>query len=80
MAVTVIICDRIYGNRSKLHIVSYEIMEFKDFKALLPAKDCEHANETYKEGRPFRASLALVAAHRSSQQITWKNWLVGCAR
>ena len=27
-------CDWIYGNRSKLHIGSYEIINFKDFKAL----------------------------------------------
>jgi len=38
------ICDWIYGNHSKLHIGSYEIISFKDFKA----KDCEHANETQK--------------------------------
>ena len=38
-----------------------------------------HTNETYTNGRPLlylRASLALVAAHRSSRQITWKK-LVG---
>ena len=29
---------------------SYEIINFKDFKA---AKDCEHANETYTDIRPF---------------------------
>ena len=28
-------CDWIYGNHSKLHIGSYEIIDFKDFKALL---------------------------------------------
>ena len=33
--------------RSKLHIGSYEIIDFKDFKALQPAKDYEHVNETY---------------------------------
>jgi len=27
-------CDCIYENRSKLHIGSYEIIDFKDFKAL----------------------------------------------
>ena len=27
------ICDRIYGNRSKSHIGSYEIIDFKDLKA-----------------------------------------------
>jgi len=31
---TPIICDWIYGNRSKSHIGSYEIINFKDFKAL----------------------------------------------
>jgi len=31
----------------------YEIINFKDFKALQPAKDCEHANEAYTEVRPF---------------------------
>jgi len=29
-----LICDWIYGNRSELHIGSYEIINFKDFKAL----------------------------------------------
>ena len=43
----------IYGNRSKSHIGSYEIIDFKDFNTQKPAKDCEHANETYPEGRPF---------------------------
>jgi len=47
------ICDWIYGNRSKSHIGNYEIIDFKDFKALKPARDCEHANETFTEGRPF---------------------------
>ena len=28
------ICDQIYGNCSKLHIGSYEIIDFKDFKTL----------------------------------------------
>ena len=28
------ICDWIYRNRSKSHIGSYEIIDFKDFKAL----------------------------------------------
>ena len=46
-------CDWIYGNRSKLHIKSYEIIGFKDFKALQPAKDCELANETDIKGRPY---------------------------
>ena len=27
-------CDWIYGNHSKSHIGSYEIIDFKDFKAL----------------------------------------------
>jgi len=27
-------CGWIYGNRSKLHIGSYEIIDFKDFNAL----------------------------------------------
>jgi len=49
----VCICDWIYGNRSKSDIGSYEIIDFKDLNALKPAKDCEHANETYPEGRPF---------------------------
>ena len=26
-------CDWIYGNRSKSHIGSYEMIDFKDFKA-----------------------------------------------
>ena len=29
-----IICDWIYGNHSKSHIGSYEIIDFKDFNAL----------------------------------------------
>ena len=45
--------DWIYGNRYKSHIASYKIINFKDFKALQPDKDCEHANETYTKGRPF---------------------------
>jgi len=28
------ICDWIYGNRSKSHIGSYEIIDFKDFKTV----------------------------------------------
>ena len=28
------ICDWIYGNRSKSHIGSYEIIDFKDFNTL----------------------------------------------
>jgi len=48
-----LICGWIYGNCSKWHIESYEIIDFKDFKTLQPAKDCEDMNETYTEGRPF---------------------------
>ena len=40
-------CDWIYGNRSKSHIGSYEIIDFKDFNTLKLAKHCEHVNETY---------------------------------
>jgi len=31
---TTSICDWIYGNRSKLHIGSYDIIDFKDFDTL----------------------------------------------
>jgi len=61
-------CDWIYGNRPKLHIGSYEIIDFKDLK---PAKDCEHAKETYTEIRPFYWFESFpIAAHRSCRQIT----------
>ena len=46
-------CDWIYGNQSKSHIGSYDIIDSKDFNTLQPAKDCEHTNEIYPEGRPF---------------------------
>ena len=38
---------------------SYEIIDFKDFKALSPAKDSEHMNETYTKGRPFHCVWEL---------------------
>ena len=50
MALQMIKCDWIYGNRSKSHIGSYEIIDSKDFNTLQPAK---HTNEIYPEGKPF---------------------------
>jgi len=50
---TTSICDWIYKNCSKLRIGSYEIIDFKDFKVLQLARNCEHANKTYMKGRPF---------------------------
>ena len=64
------------GFRSKLHIESYKIINFKD------VKEPEIVNTLMKLmgtiSLCFRDFLALVAAHKSScKKIRWKIWLVG---
>jgi len=48
------ICDWIYGNRSKSHIGSYEIIDFKDFNTLASYNQQRTVStQTYPEGRLF---------------------------
>ena len=67
-------CDCIYGNRSKSHMGSYEIIDFTDFKTLYPAKDCEYVMKLTQKVDHFTVFKSLpstlVAAHISFRQIT----------
>ena len=48
-----VICDWIYGNRSKSHIGGYKSGEAKNLNTLQPAEDGEHTTEAYPDGRTF---------------------------
>jgi len=74
-----VICDWIYGNRSKSHIESYEIINFKDFKTLQyssqvtsPAGTRECHNGTPREApmlrcpaQDLRVTVWITASHAS---------------
>jgi len=70
----------IYGNCSKLHIGSYEIIDFKHFNHARIVSMWMNLTQKWTTSLCLRASLAIVAVHRSFRQIRWKIWLVGHVR
>jgi len=60
------ICDWIYENCSKSHIGSYEII---DFKALLPAMDCEYTMKFTQKEDHFTVFESFLSTSCCSQKL-----------
>jgi len=59
----------VYENSSKSHIRSYEVIIFKEFKALYPAKISKHASKTCTKGRPFTVFESFSSTSCCSQKF-----------